>query len=112
MKYTKQDGIGKTYGICPQMERAFELLGKRWTGLVIASLRSGPRRLKEISQMIPNISGRVLVERLKELQKLGIVCRVVKPVMPVRIEYSLTDKGVGLMNALNEVERWATTWLS
>ncbi|MCL6516263.1 helix-turn-helix domain-containing protein [Alicyclobacillus sp.] len=97
--------------MCPKFEAAFELLGKRWTGLIIRALMSGPKRFKDISEMIPNMSDRMLAERFKELEAAGILIRRVYPETPVRIEYELTDKGKGLGPVMDEVQRWADTWL-
>ncbi|SFU87066.1 winged helix-turn-helix transcriptional regulator [Alicyclobacillus macrosporangiidus] len=97
--------------MCPKFESAFELLGKRWTGLIIRALMSGPKRFKDISEMIPNMSDRMLAERFKELEAAGILVRKVYPETPVRIEYELTEKGKGLGPVMDEVQRWADTWL-
>ncbi|MDQ0190785.1 helix-turn-helix transcriptional regulator [Alicyclobacillus cycloheptanicus] len=98
--------------LCPKFESAFELLGKRWTGLIIRALLSGPKRFKDISGMIPNMSDRMLAERFKELESAGLLVRHVYPETPVRIEYELTQKGRDLEAALNEVQRWADTWMT
>ncbi|RXT13685.1 transcriptional regulator [Ammoniphilus sp. CFH 90114] len=55
------------------MESTFELLGKRWTGLIIRVLMSGPKRFKDISKLIPDLSDRVLSERFKESEEADIV---------------------------------------
>lgn len=97
--------------LCPKYERAFEILGKRWTGLIIKVMMDGPKRFTDISSHIPNMSDRMLGERFKELEGLGIIKRNVYPETPVRIEYELTDKGRALDNALKEVQAWATEWM-
>src|SRR5690625_5470233 len=71
------------------------LLSQRWTGLIIYQLLPGPQRFCSIESSI-GVSGRVLSERLKDLETKGIVKREVYPETPVRIEYSLTDKGISL----------------
>ncbi|MDZ4910274.1 transcriptional regulator, partial [Clostridium perfringens] len=81
------------YHLCPKFENAFELLGKRWTGLIIRTLLSGQKRFSDIADAIPNMSARMLTERFKELESEGIVIRKVYPEIPVRIEYELTEKG-------------------
>ncbi len=97
--------------LCPKFEAAFELLGKRWTGLIIHVLIDGPKRFKDISGMIPGMSDRMLVERFKELEAEGIVIRHVYPEIPVRIEYELTDKGMALKPVMDAVKQWADTWV-
>jgi DNA-binding HxlR family transcriptional regulator len=96
--------------MCPKFEAAFELLGKRWTGLIIRSLINGPKRFSDMQDIIPNLSARMLTERFKELEEHGIVKRTVYPEMPVRIEYALTDKGLDLHSAMDEIQKWAEKW--
>lgn len=97
--------------MCPKFESAFTLLGKRWTGLIIHGMISGCHRFGELSEIIPNMSDRMLVERLKELEMEGIVKRSVYPEKPVRIEYELTDKGRDLESVMNQVQQWADKWI-
>lgn len=98
--------------LCPKFEAAFQLLGKRWTGLIIRVLMTGPKRFKDISSKIPNMSDRMLAERFKELEAFGIISRQVYPETPVRIEYELTEKGHALERVMNDVQSWADTWVS
>ncbi|MDZ5472377.1 helix-turn-helix domain-containing protein [Bacillus sp. 31A1R] len=96
--------------ICPRFERAMGLLSQRWTGLIIYQLLSGPQRFCSIESSI-GVSGRVLSERLKDLENEGIVKREVFPETPVRIEYSLTEKGIALEPFMREMEKWSQNWL-
>ncbi|MCM3476564.1 MAG: helix-turn-helix domain-containing protein [Caldibacillus thermoamylovorans] len=96
--------------LCPRVEKAFEIIGKRWTGLIIYQLMNGPMRFCEIESSIP-ISGRLLSERLKDLEKLGIVSRQVFPEVPVRVEYSLTEKGLALNPVMKELQTWALKYI-
>ncbi|MFC5447208.1 winged helix-turn-helix transcriptional regulator [Paenibacillus aestuarii] len=95
------------YQLCPKFEHAFELLGKRWTGLIIHVLMTGPKRFKDISELIPTMSDRMLSERFKELEAAEIIIRHVYPETPVRIEYELTEKGKGLQPVMDELQKWA-----
>ena len=97
--------------ICPKMEQTFNLIGKRWTGLIIRTLMGGARRFAELESIIPHLSGRMLSERLKELDRAGIVVRSVYSETPVRIEYSLSKKGIELAHALDSVQQWAEKWI-
>ncbi|WP_028402111.1 winged helix-turn-helix transcriptional regulator [Ectobacillus panaciterrae] len=97
--------------LCPKFESAFTLLSKKWTGLIIQSLLHGPMRFREVADIIPNMSDRMLSERLKELESEGIVIRTVYPEVPVRIEYMLTDKGKALESVMGEVQKWAEEWV-
>lgn len=98
------------FHLCPRFESAFELLGKRWTGLIIRSLLNGAKRFSDIQEIIPNLSARMLTERFKELEEQGIITRKVYPEMPVRIEYGLTEKGRDLEKAMDEIQKWAEKW--
>jgi DNA-binding HxlR family transcriptional regulator len=102
--------MGK-HELCPRYEVAFELLGKKWTGLIIRSLSNGSKRFSDISEMIPSLSAKVLTERFKELEKEGVIVRNVYPEIPVRIEYELTEKGKCLEPALDEIQKWAEKWV-
>jgi DNA-binding HxlR family transcriptional regulator len=97
--------------LCPKYASAFELLGKRWIGMIIKVLFDGTCRFKDINERIPNISQKVLTERLKELEEHGIVSRVVLGKKPVRVLYSLTEKGKELEDVMNAVGAWAVKWV-
>ncbi|MFZ3588517.1 winged helix-turn-helix transcriptional regulator [Bacillus sp. DJP31] len=86
------------------------LLSQRWTGLIIYQLLNGPQRFCTIESAI-GVSGRLLSERLKDLETEGIVNRQVYPETPVRIEYSLTVKGLALNPLMKEIEKWSGDWL-
>ena len=98
------------FHMCPRFENAFELLGKRWTGLIIRTLLNGQNRFSDIEEAIPNMSARMLTERFKELEKEGLIIRKVYPETPVRIEYELTEKGRDLQIVMDEIQKWAEKW--
>ena len=98
------------FHLCPKFENAFELLGKRWTGLIIRTLLNGQNRFSDIEEAITNMSARMLTERFKELEKAGIILRKVYPETPVRIEYELTEKGRELQSSMDEIQKWAEKW--
>ena len=75
--------------LCARFHKAVELVGRRWTGAVIQLLLNGPARYAELRDAIPDISDRMLSERLRELEDEGIVSRNVIPASPVRVEYAL-----------------------
>lgn len=97
--------------ICPKYEFAAELLGKKWTGLLILVLLQGPLRFKDIKREIPDMSDRLITERLKELEGKGIVERSVFPEKPVRVQYQLTSKGEDLEPVINAIQDWAEAWV-
>jgi len=99
-----------TSAICPKFEKAMRILSQRWTGLIIYQLLNGSQRFCAIESSI-GISGRLLSERLKDLEQQGIVRREVFPETPVRIEYSLTEKGKALTPLMKEIETWSQTWI-
>ena len=72
----------------------------------------GPLRFSEIAQAVPELSDRLLSERMKELEARGIVERTVLPGPPVRVEYRLSKMGRELEPALSELQRWANRWLA
>ena len=100
----------KESALCPRLAKAMELIGKRWTALIIYQLLNGPQRFNAIESALP-ISGRLLSERLKELEKENIVERKVYSEVPIRVEYSLTEKGSSLEGAVREIETWAHKWI-
>ena len=97
--------------LCPRYHRAVELIGRRWTGAVVRTLMGGPRRFNELLAAIPGISDRLLTERLRELERANVVRRQVYPESPVRVVYELTQCGVELGPALDEIARWAERWI-
>src|SRR5687767_13072272 len=97
--------------MCPRLQTAVDLLGRRWTGLIIQALADGPRRFGELAHHLEVISERMLSERLKELAAEGIVTRHVLPDTPVQVEYSLTDKGLALRSVLHALSDWADAWV-
>jgi DNA-binding HxlR family transcriptional regulator len=92
---------------CGLYHRAIELVGKRWTGAILLVLMDGPLHFSGIRQLVPELSDRLLSERLKELEGEGIVERRVLDGSPVRVEYSLTAKGEALGPALRALKQWA-----
>ncbi|HTF11615.1 MAG TPA: helix-turn-helix domain-containing protein [Asanoa sp.] len=93
------------------LARAFSVLGKRWTGLVVGSLTVGPVGFRELSRTIGGVSDSVLSDRLAELCDQGMVERVVNPGPPVTVNYSLTEAGEGLIPALNLIAEWADKFM-
>ncbi len=104
-------GFMQQIQLCPKFETAFEILGRRWTGLIINVLLDSPKRFKDISEYIPNMSDKMLVDRLKQLEASGIIVRKVFPDTPVRIEYQLTEKGKALQPVMTAIQSWAEDWV-
>lgn len=96
--------------LCGKIELAYQITGKKWVNFIIHTLMEEPKRFSEIQAYIPDLSKRMLNERIKELEDSGIVIRNVITDRPIRIEYSLTRKGTELGRALRAVEEWAEKW--
>ena len=96
---------------CPQFHHAVELIGSRWTGAIVRAMLSGITRFSDLTNVIPGLSDRMLSERLKELEAEGVVVRTVIPETPVRVEYSLTEKGRALAGVVAAVSAWAGDWV-
>src|ERR1700683_4232267 len=105
------EGETRVAGCCPLYHEAVELVGRRWTGAILRVLMDGPLRFSEIAQAVPELSDRLLSERMKELESRGIVARRVIPGPPLRVEYELSKMGRELEPALSELELWANRWL-
>lgn len=102
---------GHDPSLCPRFHAAIELIGRRWTGAILSILaKSGEVRFSDVQGAIPELSARLLTERLRELEESGIVARHVSSDRPVRVSYSLTDKGVALQPVLDGIGAWAETW--
>ena len=97
--------------LCPKFHQAVELIGRRWSGAVIRLLIDGRRRYSDLRDAVPDISDRMLSERLKELEAAGIVRRLVSAQPPVRVEYELTEKGRALEAPLRAISAWASEWI-
>ena len=93
--------------LCPVFHGAIELIGRRWTGAIIFLLLQSRSRYAELRDAIPEITDRMLSERLQELEQRGVVDRTVIPETPVRVEYALTKKGRALATAIDAVADWA-----
>lgn len=102
---------GRMSGLCPRYHHAVELIGRRWAGAIVQVLLRGPARYNEIRTEIPDISDKMLAERLKELEVEGVVARTVIPEPPVGVEYRLTDKGKALETAVIAIGKWAEKWV-
>jgi len=105
------DSGTQSSGCCPLYHEAVELVGRRWTGAILRVLMDGPLRFSQIAQAVPELSDRLLSERMKQLEARGIVERTVHPGPPLRVEYQLSRMGRELEPALSELQRWAKRWL-
>jgi DNA-binding HxlR family transcriptional regulator len=96
-----------TPGCCPKYHAAVELIGRRWTGAILAVLleQGEPMRFSEIGQSVPELSDRLLSERVKELEERGLLTKDAGA-------YALTEMGRDLQPAVGELHQWAQRWLT
>ena len=97
--------------LCARFHHASELIGRRWNGAIIFVLLKSRCRFATLRHAIPDITDRMLCERLQELEQEGIVERTVVPETPVRVEYALTRKGRALAAAFDAIMEWAHKWV-
>ena len=101
----------KMSAFCPIYASLFDMLSRRWMGIILRVLMSGPHRFSEILAVVPGLSDPLLTQRLRELEAKKIVERRVFPTSPVRVEYQLTAAGRDLENAVRTLSRWADKWM-
>jgi DNA-binding HxlR family transcriptional regulator len=101
----------ETPELCARFHRASELIGRRWTGAIIFVLLERRCRFATLREAIPDITDRMLSDRLRELEAEGILERTVVPETPVRVEYALTRKGRALASAIEAITDWAHRWM-
>jgi len=97
--------------LCARFHHASELIGRKWTGAIIFMLLQRTYRFATLRDAIPDITDRMLSERLYQLEQEGLVERIVVPETPVRVEYSLTKKGKGLAAAMDAIASWAEKYV-
>lgn len=95
---------------CP-IETTFKIIGKRWTVLIIREILKGNTQFNRFLENIEGISPKVLTERLRELERLGIIRRRIVSEYPVRVEYSLTDIGKGFEPVLASAASFSMEYL-
>lgn len=98
----------KEQTFCP-ITKATELLAKKWVILIMYKLLNGPMRFSELESEMA-ISGRLLSDRLKELEAEEIVTRKLYPEIPPRVEYELTPKGKAIKPIMDEIGTWVNDW--
>jgi DNA-binding HxlR family transcriptional regulator len=97
---------------CPYYHEAVELLGRRWTGAIVeVLLQAGPLRFSEIGNAVPELSDRLLSQRLKDLEDRGIIARLEDPGPPPHSRYALTPMGRELQPAVAALKAWGRRWL-
>ena len=90
---------------CP-VEAALELIGGKWKGVALYHLLDGTKRFSELKRDVGTVTQRMLTKQLRELEADGLIIRKVYPVVPPRVEYSLSEKGVSLKPILLALRDW------
>ena len=91
---------------CRQVQSVLDTVGRRWSGAIMVAASRGARRFTDYRRVIPGISDRMLSQRLKELENLGLLSRTVVPTTPVQIRYEPTARGRELLHHLQPLFQW------
>lgn len=94
------------------MEAAIKIIMGKWKGVILFHLLDGTMRFNELARQTRGIAPRLLAKQLRELEEDGLVNRKVFPVIPPRVDYSLTDEAMTLAPLLLDLNRWGEQWLS
>lgn len=103
-------GRDETHSVCGEFHRSIELIGKRWSGAILAAMLDGATRACDIRAAIEGLSDRLLTERLRELEDEGIVQRSVSDARPPIVSYELTAKGQSLEPVIASIKSWGEAW--
>jgi len=95
---------------CPT-ETALGIIGGKWKGMILWCLCQRTMRFGELDKAIPDITQRMLTKQLRDLEKYDIIARKVYPVIPPKVEYSLSDHGAALKPLLEQLEVWSKNYL-
>jgi len=95
---------------CP-VARTAELIGNKWTPLIVRDLVKGQKRFSELERSLRGISPKTLSERLKKLEEAKVVRRTCYAEVPPRVEYTLTEKGIALLPVIDSMRAYGATWL-
>jgi DNA-binding HxlR family transcriptional regulator len=88
------------------MTHTMKVIGSKWTMMILYNLCTGTKRFGELQRALNGISPKTLTERLKQLEEDGIVNKKIYAQIPLKVEYSLTEKGVSLRKIINQLDAW------
>lgn len=91
---------------CP-IERGMRIIGGKWTGSILWHLKGDPVRFNDLSRMIGGASKKMISERLRQLERQGLVRREVLETSPVSVQYSITERGSAALGFLDELRKWS-----
>ncbi len=89
------------------IDLAMEFIRGKWKAVILCHLNDGPKRFLELQRITKGVSQKVLIEKLTEMERDGLISKTTFPEVPPRVEYKLTDLGHKLFPALNALELWA-----
>ena len=95
---------------CP-VEAALEVIGGKWKGIILYHLLSDTMRFNEIRRLMPDVTQRMLTKQLRELEANNLISRKVYPVVPPRVEYSMTEYGKTLAPIIHALKAWGVQHL-
>ena len=97
-------------GVECSIEKALDVLGGKWTFLIIRDLSEGTKRFGELRKSLAGVSPKTLSVRLKELEAKNVIKRMAYATVPPTVEYSLTEKGASLMPIIKAMKLWGAKW--
>jgi len=95
----------KNYPACP-VETTLSIIGDKWKVLIIRDLFTGTKRFSELKRSLTNVTQKMLTQQLRDLENDGIINRKVYPVVPPKVEYSLTELGISLKPVIESLRNW------
>jgi DNA-binding HxlR family transcriptional regulator len=95
---------------CP-IELTLNVIGGKWKFLIIKELMDGPKRFAQLQKSIKGITQRMLTKQLRELERDGIVNRILYPQVPPKVEYTLTPVGKELKSVLSSLHNWGLIYM-
>jgi len=93
--------------VCRTISTLLARIGDKWTVLVVSTLGEGSKRFNQLRREIPSVSQRMLTLTLRNLERDGLVSRMVTPSIPPRVDYALTGLGCSLLTPVNALSQWA-----
>lgn len=94
-----------------QVEQVLKVIGGKWKLIILWHLAHSTLRFSEIEKKVPGVTQKMLTQSLRDLERDGLVSRKVYPVVPPKVEYAMTPKGVSLGKAIRELEKWGKEYL-
>ncbi|MBS5932801.1 MAG: helix-turn-helix transcriptional regulator [Clostridiales bacterium] len=92
------------------LDFAMDFIRGKWKALILCNLYKEPKRFLELQRFVEGISQKILNENLKELERDGLITKLVYAEVPPKVEYSLTDKGKEITKLIKELENWSVKY--